>query len=70
MEDMSLSYIGEQLYKLNENIVDLHRMLERKFGGLDDNLNVTLYTDEPIKVIKSGEEKDIEKQIYKLNEEK
>ena len=58
MEDLTLDSIAKELHELNENIKWLTNMLERKMGGPDyDSLNVTLYTDEPIKVINSKEEK-------------
>ena len=50
--------VADQLQKLNENIVYLTDMLERKLGGgSEDNLNVTLYTDKPIRVINDKEDK-------------
>lgn len=50
--------VVDQLQKLNENIVYLTDMLERKFGGdYEDNLNVTLRTDKAIKVINDKEDK-------------
>lgn len=59
IQDANLAAIAEELHKLNENIKSLSDMLERKFGGMDeDNLNVTLYTDQPIMITnKESEEK-------------
>lgn len=59
LQDANLAAIAEELHKLNENIKSLSNMLERKFGGMDENnLNVTLYTDQPIMITnKESEEK-------------
>lgn len=58
MEETKVGGIAEELHELNENIKWLTNMLERKMGGPDyDSLNVTLFTDGPIKVINSKEEK-------------
>ena len=58
MEDLTLDSIAKELHELNENIKWLTNMLEHKMGGPDyDSLNVTLYTDDPIKVINAKEEK-------------
>ena len=58
MEDLALDGIAEELRNLNESIKSLTNMLESKFGGPGyDSLNVTLYTDQPIKVINEKEEK-------------
>ena len=58
MENLTPNTIAGELHELNENIKWLTNMLERKMGGPDyDSLNVTLFTDKPIKVINSKEEK-------------
>lgn len=47
-----LEAIAKSFYVLNKNIERLTNMLEEKLGGIgEDNLNVTLFTDDPIKVI-------------------
>ena len=47
-----LEAIAKSVYVLNKNIERLTNMLEEKLGGIsEDNLNVTLFTDNPIKVI-------------------
>ena len=58
MEEMQLSAIAEELRELNKNLKDFSDMLENKMGGFGyDNFNVTLYTDQPIKVSNVDEEK-------------
>lgn len=57
-EDDALWAIVEQLRKLNENVNILERTINEKFGGDGaNNLNVTLFTDDPIQVKQDKEEK-------------
>ena len=57
-EDDALWAIVEQLRKLNENVNTLEHTINEKFGGNGvNNLNVTLFTDDPIQVKQDKEEK-------------
>lgn len=57
-EDDALWAIVEQLRKLNENVDILEHTINEKFGGNGvNNLNVTLFTDDPIQVKQDKEEK-------------
>lgn len=49
MSDGALWAIAEQIGGLTNKVNELTDMLREKLGGWDtDNLNVTLYTDNPI----------------------
>lgn len=49
MPDDALWTVAERIKELTDKVAELTDMLREKLGGWDtDNLNVTLYTDNPI----------------------
>lgn len=49
MPDDALWTVAERIKELTDKVNELTDMLREKLGGWDtDNLNVTLYTDNPI----------------------
>lgn len=49
MPDDALWTVAERIKELTDKVAELTDMLRGKLGGWDtDNLNVTLYTDNPI----------------------
>lgn len=56
--DMALDLIATELRKITEAIKELDSTINTKLGGLDtNNLNVTLFTDDPIEIKQAKEEK-------------